>query len=241
MNLFKKISLTALSLILFTLSMLSPAPANSADTATFEDACAKMTITSSDPDINGDYFVDIEGVMIDSYYYFAAIFLDDNLMDEDFDFLSNSFSASYGPYSDEHTFRLEMKGRGAMNICMPSLELTASGGKKDPVLMSGDICTAIKELDGEAFRNNPKQRKNTLCSKLSEVASLAEYAEDSSDVIIKNQFYVDAIEKLTKDIGYKMDGSQGGQSKDDWITSSDAQSGLFPMVEELRNTLQDLL
>jgi len=240
-NLFNKVPLLALSVIFSSLLVLLVIPASYAETATVEDDCAKMTITSSDPDVNGDYYLEMEGVMVDSYYYFAAIFMNDNLMDYDSSFFSTSFSASYGPYSDEHTFRLEMRGHGAMNICVSSLELTAGGGKKDPVKMSNDICSAIKELDNDAFKNNPMQRKNALCNKLSEVATLTGYAEDSSDPIIKSQFYVDAIEKVSKDIGAKMDSNYGGQSKNDWIISSDAQSELFPMVEELRTTLQDLL
>ncbi|MBE9537329.1 MAG: hypothetical protein IMF07_09125 [Proteobacteria bacterium] len=240
-DLFNKVFLLTLFLILSSLLVLSATPASYADTARVEDDCASMTISSSDPDTNGAYYIDMEGVVLDSYYYFAAIFLDGSLMDHDSSFFSTSFSASYGPYSDEHTFRLEMRGHGAKDICVSSLELKASGGKKDPVEMSNNICTAIKELDAEAFKNNPIQRKNALCNKLSEVASLADYAEDSSDPIIKSQFYVDAIEKLSKDIGAKMDSNYGGQAKNDWITSSDAQSELFPMVEELRTTLQDLL
>jgi len=240
-NFFNKILLLALSVVLSSLLMLSATPAGYAATASVEDACASMTMASSDPDMNGDYYVEMEGVIPISYYYFASIFIDGTLTDHDSSFFTNAFSASYGPYSDEHTFRLEMRGHAAKDICVSSLELKASGGKKDPVKMSNDICSAIKKLDDGAFKNNPLQRKNALCNKLSEVATLTDYAENSTDPIIKNQFYVDAIEKLSKDIGAKMDGSYGGQSKDDWVTGSDAQSELFPVIEELRTTLQDLL
>jgi len=103
------------------------------------------------------------------------------------------------------------------------------------------ICSAINEIEGGAFKNNPSQRKKALCNKLEEVSTLADYAANSTDPIVQSQFYLDAIKKLTNDIGAKMDSSFGGQSKNDWITDSDAQSVIYPMVNDLRETMQGLL
>lgn len=84
------------------------------------------------------------------------------------------------------------------------------------------IYDKIQELTDSAFRNNPEQRKNALTNKLKEVF-----------LNIENKKYEDAANKLRNDIRSKMDGSLGGNPKDDWIIDPIAQKDLAEMIEGL--------
>lgn len=235
---FNKLKKGALPILLFFSVLLLNMPGWAA-TATKIDDCATLTLTSSELDASGQYYLDVSGT-INGRYYMAYLYMDNALFASSSSFWSNSYSATKGPFSGDHIFRLDMRGGTSHGICNSSLELTVKA-VKDPVAMAGDLCSAIKELPDDSFKNNPSQRKNALCNKLDEVATLADYAANSDDPVIQGQFYVEAIEKLTHDIATKMDGHHGGKRQSDWITEADAQAVILPKVEELRDTLQDRL
>ena len=107
--------------------------------------------------------------------------------------------------------------------------------------MAADICAAINALSDSAFKNNPSQRKNAFCNKTDEVMRLIESADGSTDPTAKKQYYQEAINILQNDIGAKMDGYSGGDSKDDWITDKDAQTSVYPKVQQLVGELVNLL
>lgn len=109
-----------------------------------------------------------------------------------------------------------------------------------PKEAAANICDSIKSIQDNAFKNNPPQRKNVLCEKTDEVIELIRDAENSTDPIVQDQFYQEAIEKLRNDIGAKMDGYSGGDSKNDWITGKEAQVPIYRAVQKLMNDLQDL-
>lgn len=109
-----------------------------------------------------------------------------------------------------------------------------------PKEAAANICDSIKSIQDNAFKNNPPQRKNALCEKTDEVIELIRNAENSTDPTVQDQFYQEAIEKLRNDIGAKMDGYSGGDSKNDWITGKEAQVPIYRAVQKLMNDLQDL-
>lgn len=91
--------------------------------------------------------------------------------------------------------------------------------------VSGDannIRIYIQELPGDAFKNNPDQRKNALSEKLDEVLELVNKGE-----------YRDARDKVTHDLAAKVDGSLGGDAKNDWITDPEIQPILYEMLDNL--------
>lgn len=231
-----KSTLTTVSII-FSLTF---AGSLAAETAKVDTGCATLTITSSETDTDGQYYIDLDGTIINGRYYMAYFFMDNKLIDSRSSFWGNRYSAKKGPFSGEHLFKLDMKGGTSHGICRAALELTA-GAVKDPIELSAKLCSEIKALPGSAFKNNPDQRKNALCDKLEEVATLVDYGANSTDPVIQGQFYVDAIEKLTKDIGDKMDGSYGGNFKNDWINDKATQSTIYPKVEDIKAIIEDRL
>lgn len=238
LEIIKRCSVQAALWLIF---MMSGVEYSWSKSATTRDECATLTITSSDIYPNGEYFIDAEGTILNGYYYMAYIYMDNVLIDSDYSFWGNSFSASNGPFTGEHLFRLDMRGGTSHGICSSSVELTAGGTEKGPAEMAGEICAAISDLPGSAFKNNPDRRKKALCNKLDEVAAIADYAVNSADPVVQGQLYIDAIEKVQNDIGTKMDGNHGGSPKNDWITDDDAQSVIYPMAKELMEILQGML
>jgi hypothetical protein len=211
-----------------------------AETATISDECGTLTMTSRPTTQDGDYMVDLEGVIPSSYYHMAYVYLDGS---PDYaltfsSFWSNSLATSIGPYTGSHLFKLVMRGGGSHGICETSLELAVGNLEKDPIAMSNDLCSAIRELDDGAFKNQPDQRKNALCNKLVQVATQIEYATNAGDPGISNLYYMNAIAKLSNDIGAKMDALFGGHKNNDWIVAPEAQATLHPMVHEIIETLQ---
>lgn len=88
----------------------------------------------------------------------------------------------------------------------------------------------IQNLPDNAFKNNPRQRKNALKNKLEEVF-----------IKIENKEYQEAIQKLQNDIRAKADGTVGGDPKDDWIIDTKAQNEICTMIDDLITYLMGLL
>jgi PKD repeat protein len=85
----------------------------------------------------------------------------------------------------------------------------------------------IQDLSEDAFKNNPKQRKNTLSQKL-----------DAISQMIDAQAYDGAINKLNNDIRATADGHVDGKPKNDWINDSQAQQDICQMIDDLIAYLQ---
>jgi hypothetical protein len=134
-----------------------------------------------------------------------------------------------------------MRGGSTKNICNISLELAVGNLEKDPIAMSDELCSTIQGLDDGSFKNRPTQRKNALCHKLDEVATLIDYASSAGDPGVGNLYYIEAITKLSNDIGAKMDAQFGGHPNNDWITDRDTQTEVHPLVHELIEVLQGKL
>lgn len=211
-----------------------------AETVTVDTDCATLTINSFYSGTESQYYIELDGTIINGTYYMAYVFMDNKLIASKSSFWGNSYSASKGPFSGKHLFKLDMKGGSSHGICSATVKL-AEGAVKDPIELSSKLCNDIKVLPDSAFKNNPDQRKNALCNKLEDVATLIDYGVNSKDPVIQGQFYVDAIEKLTKDIEEKMDGSYSGKSKNDWITDQATQSKILPKVENIRAIIEDRL
>ena len=235
MKLFQKLCIFSLLAFFFM------AGSAVAESASVDDGCAVLNISSTSTGSDGSYYIDLEGIIPGSSYYLAYLYMDNNLVMYKSSFWSNSISRSEGPYSGEHTFKFSMKGSAAHNICTSSVELKAGAQKKTPREQAAQICVAIKNTADSAFKNNPANRTKALCNKLEEVALTAEYAADATDPVIQSQLYMDAIEKLSNDVAEKMDGSIGGIEGNDWITDSNAQAAIYPAVEALRNYLKEML
>ena len=211
-----------------------------AETATITDECGTLTMTSRPTATEGGYMVDLEGSIPSGYSYMAYVYLDES---PDYalyfsSFFNNTLSTSIGPYSEDHLFKLVMRGGPMKEICETSLELAVGNLEKDPIAMANDLCSAIRELDGAAFKNRPDQRKNALCNKLEQVSTYIGYAQDAGDPDVSNLYYFRAIKKLSKDIGAKMDALFGGRKNNDWIVDAEAQASTHPMVHELIEALQ---
>ncbi len=80
----------------------------------------------------------------------------------------------------------------------------------------------IQNLPNEAFKNNPDQRKHALSNKLDAVKDM-----------FLNDDYDDARDKLEHDLLAKMDGSSGGNPKNDWIVDEEAKTTLYNTIELL--------
>ena len=74
------------------------------------------------------------------------------------------------------------------------------------------------------------QRKNALINKLDAVGQLINIAE-----------YEEAATKLEDDILSKMDGFNGGKSKNDWVIEEEAQKEIYSLVVELIDLLHTYL
>ena len=211
-----------------------------AEVASVQDDCGSLSMTSSVISLDGQYVVDVQGSIPSGFYYMAYVYQDDSTEYSDYfsSFFDNTLSTRLGPYSEEHLFKLVMRGGSTKQICAVSLELVVGGTANDPIEMSKNICSVITELDDTAFKNNPRQRKKALCNKLDEFSLFIKYAINVGDPGVRNLYYIDAIEKLTKDIGAKMDALFGGHKKNDWIVDPKAQSIVHPLVHGLIEALQ---
>lgn len=109
-----------------------------------------------------------------------------------------------------------------------------------PKEMAANICTAIRSFPASAFKNNPPQRIDAFCEKIDEVISLIEYAEMSTDSVVRDQFYQEAIDKLQNDIGAKMDSHAGGEKNNDWITDENVQAPVYQDIQQLIKELHDM-
>jgi len=227
--------------LLFTfLAVLLLNSNSSATTATYSDTCANLSLTGPDADPGYGYFIDASGKINSGYSYYAWFYVDGVYTSYTSSFFSTSFTKKYGPFTGLHTFKLTAQGGGSMNLCKRSVELTVAPKKKDPKEMAADICSAIGSLPDSAFKNNPSQRKNAFCEKAEEIIQLIYNAEGSTDPVVQDQFYQDAIDKLQNDIGAKMDSYEGGEKNNDWVTDEKSQESVYPNVQELIKELQDL-
>ncbi len=211
-----------------------------AETEYIEDNCGSLSMTSFATSVDGEYIVDIQGAIHGNWGYMAYVYLDGatNYSYNWNSYFSNSLTIPIGPYSEAHLFKLVIRDNDPHNICTISLELAVGDTEKDPVELSNNICSTIHELADSTFKKPAAQRKHALCNKLAAVSVLVGYAVDAGDPYTSNLFYTDAIAKLTNDIGAKMDGSFGGQQKNDWIIDADTQAIVHPMVHELIEVLQ---
>jgi len=119
-----------------------------------------------------------------------------------------------------HHLRVEMVDK--MGRSYPDAELLSI-----EVDTLGKSMETIEELPDAAFDKNPGQRRNSLLNKLGAVEN--QVAEGN---------YQDAINKLQNDVRVKMDGSVGGNPKNDWITDPGAQAELTALIDRLVSILQ---
>lgn len=228
------------SLFFVLITVLFLGTDSGATTATFSDNCATLSMTGPDNDPGDGYFIEASGKIKSGYSYYAWLYVDGVYNSYSYSFDSTSFTNRYGPFYGPHTFKISAQGGGAMNLYKSSVELTVAPKKKDPKEMAADICAAISSLPDSAFRNNPSQRKNAFCEKTDEVIQLVEYAANSTDPVVQDQFYQDAIDKLQNDIGVKMDSHAGGEKNNDWVTDEKAQEFIYRDVQKLIKELQGL-
>ncbi len=227
--------------LLFTfLSVLLLSPSSNATTANFSDTCASLSLTGPDSDPGDGYFIDASGKVNSGYSYYAWFYVDGVYNSYSYSFFSTSITKRYGPFTGPHTFRLIIQGGSGTDLCKRAVELTVALKKKDPKEMAADICTAIGSVPDSSFKNNPSQRKNAFCEKTDEVIQLIEDAANSTDPVVQDQFYQDAIEKLQNDIGTKMDSYAGGEKNNDWVTDEKAQEPIYKDVQKLIKELQEL-
>lgn len=221
------------------LTLLFLSTDSNASTATYSDDCATLSLTGPGTDPGSPYYIEASGKNNSGNTYITWFYSDGNYIGSSQSFTSPSFATSYGPFTGPHIFKLTIQGGGdAHGYCKRSVELAV---KKDLKKMATDICAATNALSDGAFKNNPSQRKNAFCNKTDEVIRLIESAEGSTDPTAKKQYYQEAINVLQNDIGAKMDGYSGGDSKDDWITDKDAQASVYPKVQQLVGELVNLL
>lgn len=225
-------------LTIFILLLFNNAP--EASTSSFFDSCASLSLTGPDADTGAEYFIDASGKVNSGYSYYSWFYMDGLYQSYNYSFFTTSFTRRYGPFTGPHTFKIVIQGGGAMNLCKRSVELSVAPRKKEPKEMAADLCAAIGSLPDSAFKNNPVQRKNTFCEKTSEVVQLIEYAEGSTDPVVQDQFYQEAIEKLQNDMGAKMDSFKSGEKNNDWITDEKAQEPIYKDIQVLIKELQDL-
>lgn len=227
--------------LLFTLlSILLIVSKSYANTASFSDTCATLSLAGPDTDPGNGYLIGASGKINSGYSYYAWFYVDGVYTSYSNSFFSTSFAKNFGPFTGPHTYKLTIQGGGAMNLCKRSVELTVLPKKKDPKEMAADLCTAIGSLPDSAFKNNPSQRKNAFCEKAEEVIQLIYNAEGSTDPVVQDQFYQDAIDKLQNDIGAKMDSYAGGEKNNDWVTDEKSQAPIYQDIQELIKELQDL-
>lgn len=227
-------------LLLTLLTVLFLSTNSHALTSTFSDTCANLSLTGPDNDPGDGYFIDASGKVNSGYSYYAWLYVDGVYNSYSYSFFSTSFAKRYGPFTGPHSFKVIIQGGGAMNLCKRSVELIVAPKKMDPKEMAADICTSIGSLPDSAFKNNPSQRKNAFCEKTEEVINLIEYANNSTDPVVQDQFYQEAMDKLQNDIGSKMDSYAGGEKNNDWITDEKAQEPVYRDVQKLIKELQDL-
>lgn len=120
-----------------------------------------------------------------------------------------------------------------------NIKVTVEG--LSPCEQVGFVKEGINALSNSAFINNGPQRKNALSSKLDEICIISTNAENTADLIIRNQYYNEALDKIKNDILTKMDGSAGGIPKNDWIIDPVAQGLIYPKVTELAKIVTELI
>lgn len=228
------------AILLVILSVTLLIPNAYALTSTYSDSCANLSLTGPDTDPGDSYFIDASGKVNSGYSYYAWFYVDGQFNSYSYSFFSTSFAKRYGPFTGPHTFKLTIQGGSSINLCKRSVELSVAPKKKNPQEMAADLCSAIGSLPDSAFKNNPSQRKNAFCEKTDEVIQLIEYAVNSTDPVVQDQFYQDAIDKLQNDIGAKMDSYAGGEKNNDWVTDEKAQAPIYQDIQELIKELQDL-
>lgn len=103
------------------------------------------------------------------------------------------------------------------------------------------IAAKVMTLPDTAFKNEPADRKESLEEKFGEVIQLIVSGNSATDPDIRRLYYRDALNKLEKDIQKKCDGFFGGSPKNDWITSFEAQSQVYPIIVDLKNEVTVLL
>jgi len=213
----------------------------SALTSSFSDTCATLSLTGPSIDPGSPYYIEASGRNNLGSFHNASLYIDEHYSGySSSSVFDPSFTQNFGTFTGAHTFKLTILCGPIHDLNWRFVELTVA--RKDLKKMAADICTAIKDLPGGAFKNNPEQRKNAFCNKTDEVIRLIESAEASTEPTAKKQYYQEAIDKLLNDIGAKMDGYLvGGDPKDDWITNEATQLDLYPRVQQLVGELVNLL
>lgn len=103
------------------------------------------------------------------------------------------------------------------------------------------IAAKVMTLPESAFKNEPADRKASFEDKFGEVIQLTVSGNEATEPAARRLYYNDAILKLENDILKKSDGFFGGNPKNDWITSYEAQSQLYPIIVDMKNELTVLL
>lgn len=127
-------------------------------------------------------------------------------------------------------------------------DMGAYGG---PEAMVGDEPTIEEEIDSivttlvtlpdNVFKNEATDRLGSLEDKFTEVITLINAGSEEADPLIAEGYYADALSKLENDLLKKCDGHFGGKLNNDWITSYEAQSVVYPMIIDLINEVEMLL
>jgi hypothetical protein len=93
-----------------------------------------------------------------------------------------------------------------------------------------DLKQEITDLDDNAFKNKPTERRQDLLDKLDEVVSKFEGGELNG-----------AIQKLKNDIRTKMDGCPPEADKNDWVTDCSAQYIPRALIDDIIAYLEALM
>ena len=139
---------------------------------------------------------------------------------------------STGDSTSQHAY----SATGVYNVILGIMDNDGgigTGNREVTVISPQDAIVVLNQyiqgLPGNAFNNNPVQRKNAFLNKLGEVLDL-----------IHAGAYPEAINKLQNDIRAKADANAGGNSKNDWIRSPEAQQQICSMIDDLTAYLETM-
>ena len=111
----------------------------------------------------------------------------------------------------------------------------------DPLEEAAAVSAQMVTLPDSAFKNEPTEQKASVEEKFGAVISLIDAGNQIEDAEAKRIYYQGALNKLTNDLLKKCDGHFGGNPKNDWVTSYEAQSLVYPMLLDLINEVKTLL
>jgi len=115
------------------------------------------------------------------------------------------------------------------------------GSAPTPEEIADEAQSLIIVLPDDAFKNEDTGRKEALEVKLDEIIQLINQAESETDPVLQETLLSDALNKLKNDLLKKCDGYFGGKLSNDWITTYEAQSAIYPILVDLINEVEILL